>query len=126
MSRDPTMNFEIPQEMRAFAEKSVEQARKAFDGYIAAAQRAVSMFDSTSAETRGGVKEVGEKAMSFAERNIAASFELAQKLVRTRDVEEMLRLQAEYVQAQMKVLAEQAKELNELSTRMAREAGKPR
>ena len=34
--------FEIPSEMRAFAEKSVEQAKQAFDGFISAAHQAVT------------------------------------------------------------------------------------
>ncbi len=37
--------FEVPPEMRALAEKSVEQARQAFDGFISAAHQAVSAFE---------------------------------------------------------------------------------
>jgi hypothetical protein len=33
-------NFEVPPDMRAFAEKSVAQAREAFDGFIGAARKA--------------------------------------------------------------------------------------
>ena len=39
--------YEIPAEMRDFAEKSVEQARKAFEGFIGAAQKAVSATETT-------------------------------------------------------------------------------
>ena len=34
--------FEIPQDMRVFAEKSVAQARQAFDGFMSAAHQAVN------------------------------------------------------------------------------------
>jgi hypothetical protein len=34
-----TPNYEVPGEMRDFAEKSVDQARKAFDSFIGAARR---------------------------------------------------------------------------------------
>jgi hypothetical protein len=37
--------FEVPPEMRALAEKSVEQARQAFDGFISAAHQAMSAFE---------------------------------------------------------------------------------
>ena len=37
MANENGMNFEIPAEMRAMAEKSVEQARQAFDTVAAAA-----------------------------------------------------------------------------------------
>ncbi|HKH35041.1 MAG TPA: phasin, partial [Beijerinckiaceae bacterium] len=35
---EPKMAYEVPPEMREFAEKSVEQARKAIDGFIGAAR----------------------------------------------------------------------------------------
>jgi hypothetical protein len=37
MAKSGTASFEIPAEMRAIAEKSVEQARQAFDTFISAA-----------------------------------------------------------------------------------------
>jgi len=40
--------FEVPPEMRAFAEKSVEQARQAFDGFISAAHQAMYWQKRTS------------------------------------------------------------------------------
>ena len=42
MAKDGNMNFEIPAEMRAMAEKSVQQAKVAFDGFVSAAPHAVS------------------------------------------------------------------------------------
>src|SRR5215813_2544818 len=103
MAKEATGHFEIPREMRAFAEQSVEQARKAFDGFMTAAQN--------------GAKDVRQKAMGFAEKNVAMSFEFAQKLVHARDIEEVTRLQTEFVQRQMQALAEQAQELAQTATR---------
>jgi phasin len=108
-----TDRFEIPPEMRAFAEKSVEQAKQAFDGFISAAHNAVTAFEGHAESARKGAKHVTEKAMNFAEQNVAASFDFAQKLLRAKDVQEVLKLQAEFVRTQMQVLAEQAKELGE-------------
>ena len=42
MAKQSSTNFEIPAEMRAIAEKSVEQARQAFDTFISAAQQAAT------------------------------------------------------------------------------------
>jgi phasin len=114
--------FEIPAEMRAFAEKSVEQARKAFDSYISAAQHAIDAAEGQATKARDGAKGVGDLAMQFAEKNIAASFEFAQKLVRAKDVEEVLKLQGEYVKAQMQTLADQAKELSQSAAKTAEKA----
>jgi len=125
MAKDPMSSFEIPSEMRNLAEQSVEQARKAFDGYMTAAQQAVEAVEGQATVAQAGTKNVGKKAMTFAEQNVATSFEFAQKLVRAKDVQEVLRLQGEFVQAQMQALSEQAKELSETASKVAMEAAKP-
>jgi phasin len=110
--------FQIPPEMRAVAEKSVAQAKEAVEGFISAAQRTVSAIEGQAEAARKGAKDVSGKAMVFAERNITSSFDFAQKLVRAKDVQEMLELQASYIQTQMQVLAEQAKELGQSTSKM--------
>jgi phasin len=123
---DPMRNFEIPSDMRKFAEQSVEQARQAFGGFINAAQQAASEMEGRATLARAGAKDMNEKAMTFAQRNIMASFEFAQKLVRAKDVQEMMKLQADYIQEQMKVLNEQAKELGESASKAAMDSAKPK
>ena len=59
MAKDNT-NFEIPAEMRAFAEKSVAQAKLAFDSFISAAQQAVNTAETHANTARVGAKEAGE------------------------------------------------------------------
>ena len=101
--------YEIPAEMRDFAEKSVEQARKAFEGFIGAAQKAVSATENAPFALPG-VKEVGAKAVSYAEANVKAAFDHAQKLVHAKDLQEVMKLQNEYLKSQMSALQDQAKE----------------
>lgn len=110
--------FEIPTEMRNFAEKSMEQAKQAFDSFLNAAQQAVSTAGSRVATAQSGAKEAGELAMRFAQRNIDASFELAQKLARAKDPQEVIALHTEYARSQMEVLSEQAKELSRHAAKM--------
>ncbi|MGB7259976.1 MAG: phasin family protein [Pseudolabrys sp.] len=119
MPSNGSPNFEIPPEMRAFAEKSVEQAKQAFDGFVAAAQHAVSAAENNANAARTGAKEVGELAIQFTERNIASSFDFAQKLLRAKNSEEVLVLHSDYVKSQMAALSDQAKELSQRATRMA-------
>jgi hypothetical protein len=64
--------------------------------------------------------------MQFAERNIASSFDFAQKVVRAKGVEDMLKLQGDYIKAQIQALTEQAKELGAHTSKMAKDAGKPK
>lgn len=125
MAKYPFEHFEIPNEMRAFAEDSVLQARKAFGGFIEAANKAVGKLHDHTTTAHGHARGVTEKAMTFAEQNVASSFEFAQRLVRAKDAQEVLKLQADYVQQQMKVLTEQAAELGEDAARMAKTAATP-
>ncbi len=107
-----TSNFEVPPDMRAFAEKSVAQAREAFDGFIGAARKAAEQAQTTAATAQSSAKDMTQLTMSFAERNIASTFEFAQKLARAKDANEILSLHADYVKRQMDALSEQAKEIS--------------
>jgi phasin len=118
--------FEIPPEMRAMAEKGVEQAKQAFEGFISAAHNAVNAFEGQAETARQGAKDVTEKAITFAGQNIASSFELARQLVQAKDAQEVLRLQTDFIRNQMQVFAEQAKELGESTSKAARDAAMPK
>jgi phasin family protein len=72
---------------------------------------------------QAGAREMGELALRFAERNVASSFEFAQKLVRAKDPQEIMALHAEYAQSQIGALSDQAQELNRQAARMARQSG---
>jgi phasin len=126
MTMAATDRFEVPPEMRAFAEKSVDQARQAFDGFISAAHQAVNAFEGQTESARRGAKDVTEKALGFAQQNIAGAFELAQQLVRAKDAQEVLRLQSDYFRRQMQVLSEQARELGIASGQAAKDATTPK
>lgn len=118
--------FDVPPEMRAFAEQSVEQAKQAFDGFISAAHHAMNEFEGHAETARKGARDVTEKAMVFAEQNIASAFEFAQQLVRAKDVQDVFRLQADYLKRQMEAFSEQARELGESSTKAAKDAAGPK
>jgi phasin len=119
MAKEGNVNFEIPKEMRDFAEKSVAQAKLAFDSFISATQHAVNTAENQAASARTGAKEAGELAMTFAERNIASSFEFAQRLLRAKDPQEVTALHAEYVKSQIAVLSDQARELSKQAAKFA-------
>jgi phasin len=106
----PSSPFEIPNELRDFAERSVEQARKAFEGFLTVAQRASGVADAATT-SQSGAKTVSAQVLSYTERNVNAAFDLAQKLVRAKDPQEALALQNEYLKTQLTVLQEQAREL---------------
>jgi phasin len=112
--------------MRAMAEKSVEQARVAFNTFMTAAQEAMATFEGQAKAAQAGAKDMSEKALGYAERNVANTFAFADRIVHAKDAQEFIRLQTEFVQAQMKELAEQAKELGESAAKMAMKSVPPK
>jgi phasin len=118
--------FEIPKEMRSMAEASFDQARKAFESFLGSAQQTASTLEGKGAEVRASAKDISARAVAFAEKNVAASLDFAQQLLHAKDLTEVMRLHSEYVQGQMKSLAEQASEMGQLVSRAAMEAAKPK
>lgn len=53
MAKEGNADFEIPADMRSF-EKSVEQAKQAFDIFISAAQHAVSTAENQAVTAKAG------------------------------------------------------------------------
>ena len=125
MANEP-WNFDVPTQMRQFAEQSLEQARKAVDGFMTAAQKAVTTAEAQASAAQSGAKDVGQKAMSFAEQNVANSFAFAQRLVRAKDIQEVMALQQEFLQSQMQAMSEQAKDIGSAATKTAMENFKPK
>ena len=118
--------FEIPPEMLAFAERSFEQAKFAFDKFMDAAQSTMSTFESQTNVAQVGAREVTEKIREFAEQNVAAVFDHAQQLVQAKDVQALLTLHGEFIQSQMQVLSEQMRALREVSSKAAVDTAKPK
>jgi len=111
MSSNGPAPYAIPIEMREFADRSVEQARKAFEGFVGAAQRTVEAMEQSSGAVQTGARETGLIAIGIAEANVAASLAFAQRMVRASDMREMMQIQSEFLQSQMEAMQAQAREL---------------
>ena len=126
MSDNGQDRFEIPKEMRSMAEASLDQARKTFEKFLSGAQATAGTIEEKGAAVRAGAKDIGVKAMSYAENNVQASLDYAQSLLHAKDLTEVMRLHSEYVQAQMRSLAEQASEMGQIVSKAAMDAAKPK
>jgi hypothetical protein len=72
-----------------------------------------------------GFKVVQERAIQFAKENAEAGFALASELAKVKDLQDVLRLQSNFAQAQMQSYARQAQELGRLMTEATR-SGAPK
>ena len=118
--------FEIPKEMRSMAEASFEQARQTFEKFLSSAHQAAGSIEDRGAAARTNVKDIGSRAVAFAEKNVQTSLDYAQALLKAKDLTEVMRLHSEYVQGQMRALAEQASEMGQIVSRAAMDAAKPK
>lgn len=126
MAKDPFEQFAIPSDMRSFAEQSVAQARKAFEGFIDAANQAVGQMRGRAEAAHSGAAELAHKSMGYAEQNVAATFDFAQKLMRANSPSELMALQAEYLSHQMQALSTQVQELGQSAAKIVVDAAKPK
>ncbi|MGL4976200.1 MAG: phasin family protein [Bosea sp. (in: a-proteobacteria)] len=116
--------FEVPQEMRDMAEKSVEQAKRAFDGFMGATQEAASRAQSTTEAAQRTAVDGAMKVVGFAEQNVKAAFDHAQKLSQARGLDEVMKLQAEFMQSQMGAMQSQMKAMGESVASAVKPKGK--
>jgi phasin len=122
MGKEPKMPFEVPPHMVAMAEKSFEQARRAFDQFLNAAQSTMAAMEDQNRQAQAGSKEVAGKIMSFAEQNMANAFAYAEKVVHAKDPQTLLQLHTEYVQSQMRALGEQTQAVAQAASQAAMDA----
>lgn len=126
MSDDGSNRFEIPKDMRSMAEASLDQARKTFEKFVSGAQQTAGTLEQQGATVRAGAKDISNKAISYAEKNVQAALDYAQALLQAKDLTDVMRLHSEFVQAQMRSLAEQASEMGQIVSRAAMDAAKPK
>ena len=117
-TKTPT-NLEIPGEMRDFADRSVEQARKAVDGMLNSAQKAGSMAETSARLLHENATHLTSRAMQHAQANIRAAFDLAQALAHAKTLDEVASLQGNFIKAQIESLQAQASEIGEVVKRAA-------
>lgn len=119
MAGEKTNHFEIPEQMREFTEKSVDQARKAFDDFMAATQKAVDEMDTSTNDMTAGAHEVNRKILELTEENMTAAFAHAQRLIKAKDLQEVLVLQSDFLKSQMASLGEQARVIGDVTAKTA-------
>jgi phasin len=115
MQEMPKMG-EMPEPMRQVVKSSIEQARRAFETFIAASQQAMSNIDTSSAPASHSMKMLNQKIAEFTKANAEANFELAMKLADAKEMQDVIELQNQHVRQQMDTFAQQLEELRRLTT----------
>jgi len=117
--------FEVPEQMRAFAEKGVSQARDNYAKFKDAAETHNVTIEAVFTTAAKGASEYSTKLVEFMKANTTATLEFAQELLGIKSPAEAMELWTSHARKQAQTLAAQAKELGELTQKIAAETAEP-
>ena len=117
--------FEVPEQVRAFAEKGVSQARDNYARFKDVAESNNSTMEAVFSNATKGYSEYSAKLMEIVKSNTSASLDFAQELVSVKTPSEALELWTSHAKKQFEAYSAWSKELTELSQRVATETVEP-
>ena len=88
-------------QVRSVMAKNLEQAHGAIANYFQFVEKSISSSPL-------GATDRTKAFRSYVERSVAASFELSDKILRAKDLQDVLRIQTEFFQKQLQALTEQS------------------
>jgi hypothetical protein len=89
--------------VRSVMAENLEQARSAMTNYFQFVENSISASPLAATDQ-------GKTFRSYVERSVAASFQLSDKLLRAKDFQDILRIQTEFFETQLRALTEQSKD----------------
>jgi hypothetical protein len=110
---------EQAEKMREMAQATLDKAKDAVSKYMAESQKMREKADAGVRASYSSAKEMNEKAVAFAEENVAAGFELAQRLLQAKDPQEMGAVYQDHLKEQMEKMNAQFRELGSLISKPA-------
>lgn len=117
--------FEVPEQMRAFAEKGVSQARENYAKFKDAAETHNGTVEAVFTSASKGASEYTAKLVEFMKANSSAQLDFAQQLFGAKSPSEAMELWTGHTRKQFETFQAQAKELVELTQRVAAETAEP-
>jgi len=123
MSNTPNFS-ELPESIRSIMKSSIEQARKAFDTFVASSEKVLHDVDTSTNPLANNLKQLNEKIASFTRQNAETNFNLALKLTEARQLSDIVELQNAHVREQMETFSRQLEELRELTLKAVTDGSK--
>ena len=118
--------FEVPEQMRAFAEKGVSQVRDNYAKLKDIAESHNSTMEAVFASASKGASEYSTKLMEMMKANTTARLDFAQDLIGVKTPSDALELWTAHAKKQFEALTTYSKEIAELSQKVAAETAEQR
>ena len=108
--------FEIPQSLRDLAEQNIKHVHAAYEQLTDLVTKTVGAWRDAipSNPIVAGLKEVQDRGIEIAKKNADSAFALVEKIAKAQNFQEILTLQTQFAQDQMKALTTQTQELYKL------------
>jgi phasin len=117
--------LEVPAAFREIAEKSVAQAKDAYERVKAAAEEATDVLEDTYTTAAKGAADYNLKVIEAARANTNAAFDYARELLDVKSFSEVIELSTSHARKQFEAVSEQTKELAALAQKVATETTEP-
>jgi phasin len=98
--------------VRAMLTEALARLRKANAGYF-------ELLEKSLGSSPLPIASQAKEFCGFMERNVTATFDLGDKLINAKDMQDALKLQAEFFQDQMRTLTDQARTAGEAAMKTA-------
>jgi hypothetical protein len=113
---------QMPESMRALAEKRVAQTRELYEHFLEAVLESWERFVVAAGQ---GAVALNHKVIDIARRNVNTGFGLAERLAGAKKLAGVMELQAAYWRKQLGELATQSEEMRTLSTKVTADVAAP-
>jgi len=118
-------NIEVPEMVRDFAEKGVQQAKEVYARIKSAAEETTDVLEDTYTSATKGATEFNLKALEALRVNMNASFDYTRELFGSKTLAEAVELSATHLRKQFESLSAQGKTLSALAQKVATETAEP-
>ena len=124
-STSSVIPFEVPEQVRAMAEKGFSQARESYAKFKDVAESNNSAIEAIFATASKGANEYTTKVMDIVKTNTHASFDFAQELAAVKTPSELMEIWTSHARKQVETMTAQTRELAELAKKIATETAEP-
>jgi hypothetical protein len=111
--------------IKAAAEKTVDQARKAFDDAMDLARKTVVDMEANASTVQSHVRDLTRETLDYASATAQSTFTLMERLSKAKDPAEIAALQKAYIDEQMERLGRQARAASDGAIKAAQDLTKP-
>lgn len=117
--------FQVPEQVRAFAEKGVSQARESYQKLKEAAETNNGAIEAAYTSATKGAGDFTAKVIEIAKTNTESAFDFAQALLGVKSLPEAFELVNSHARKQFETLTAQSKDLADITQKVATETVEP-